>query len=75
MTTNNPGRTMQDFHAASLLEETMEGLRATQRHLLAQDPDDITTHAPLLARLATAMTQAARVHDQITHADDREERP
>ncbi len=59
----------------TLLRETMEGLRATQHQLLAQDPENVATHAPLLARIATAMTQAARVHDQITRTDDdREER-
>ncbi len=53
----------------------MEGLRTAQRHLLAHDPEHVATHAPLLARIAAAMTQAARVHDQITRTDDhREER-
>lgn len=61
------------FRAASLLEETMAGLRVAQRQLLARDADDIAIHAPVLARIATAMTQAARVHDLITR-DDREER-
>lgn len=74
MTPNHQGRETTDFRAATLLQETMEGLRATQCQLLAQDPDAVATHAPLLARIAAAMTQAARVHDQITRTDEREKR-
>lgn len=70
-----PDHQTTDFSATTLLRETMEGLRTVQRHLLAHDPEQVAMHATLLARIATAMTQAARVHDQITRTDnDREDR-